>query len=158
MTLLGRNDGDNHSTGCSYLDLAQFIVKQGAKPNQDLNELWRRIVFSIAISNTDDHLRNHGFLLTSTGWVLSPAYDLNPNPHGYGLSLNISMDDNSLDFELALSIAPQFRLTLLEAKKQIDSIKNITSHWHEIALKFKVHRREIERMTVAFQTKGSAQK
>ena len=151
MTLLGRNDGDNYSSGCSYLDLAQFIVRQGAKPNNDLEELWRRIVFSIAVSNTDDHLRNHGFLLTPLGWTLSPAYDMNPNPRGNGLSLNISMDDNSLDFELALSVAPHFRVDVLQAQKHLAKIKEIVNHWREIALKLKISRNEIETMALAFR-------
>ncbi|MCK4981320.1 MAG: type II toxin-antitoxin system HipA family toxin [Victivallaceae bacterium] len=151
MTLLGRSDGDNHSSGCSYLDLAQFIVQHGARPNEDLQELWRRIIFSIAVSNTDDHLRNHGFLLIPQGWTLSPAYDINPNPRGSSLSLNISMDDNSLDFELALSVAEQFRLNISQAKEQLNDIKYIVNHWREIASKFKISRHEIENMTLAFR-------
>jgi serine/threonine-protein kinase HipA len=151
MTLLGRSDGDNYSSGCSYLDLAQFIVQHGAKPNDDLEELWRRIVFNISVSNTDDHLRNHGFLLTSRGWILSPAYDINPNPRGGGLSLNISMDDNSLDYELALSVAPQFRLSMLQAKKHLANIRDVVGRWHEIALKLKIPRLEIENFTLAFR-------
>lgn len=72
--------------------------------------LWRRIVFNIAISNTDDHLRNHGFILTEKGWILSPAYDLNPSIEKDGLSLNIDMVDNSMDFNLAKSVGEYFRL------------------------------------------------
>ncbi len=150
MTLLGRTDGDNHVMGCSYLDLAQFIIQHGARPSEDLEELWKRIVFSIAISNTDDHLRNHGFLLTPQGWILSPAYDINPTPHGSGLSLNISTDDNSLDFELALSVAPQFRVDMQQAQEIVTKIKDVVSHWYEIAPKLKITRTEIESMTPAF--------
>jgi serine/threonine-protein kinase HipA len=116
-----------------------------------LEELWRRIVFSIAVSNTDDHLRNHGFLLNSQGWMLSPAYDINPNPQGSGLSLNISMDDNSLDFELALSVAPHFRLETSQANKHLANIKKIVSHWRKSAQKLKLSRMEIENMTPAFR-------
>ena len=154
MTLLGRSDGDNYESGSSYLELAQFIVQHGAKPNEDLAELWQRIVFSIAVSNTDDHLRNHGFLLTSQGWKLSPAYDLNPNPRGSGLSLNVSMDDNSLDFELALSVATQFRLNPEQAKEYLANIKNVVSNWREIAFRFKISAVEIENMTLAFSSKN----
>jgi len=150
MTLLGHNDGDNYSTGCSYLELAQFIIRHSAAPNDDLSELWRRIVFNIAVANTDDHLRNHGFLLTSQGWRLSPAYDLNPIPDGSGLALNISMDDNSLDFALALSIAPQFRVKLPQAREIIDQVKTSVSHWQEIAAQLKIPRSEIENMAPAF--------
>lgn len=151
MTLLGRNDGDNYENGSSYLDLAQFIVRYGANPDEDLKELWQRIVFSIAVSNTDDHLRNHGFLLTSHGWILSPAYDINPNPRSNGLLLNVSMDDNSLDFGLALSVAPHFRLNIDQAKKYLANIKNATRDWRETALKFKIPNSEIDNMTLAFR-------
>ncbi|MEI6424961.1 MAG: HipA domain-containing protein [Lentisphaerota bacterium] len=150
ITLLGRTDGDNYASGCSYLDLAQFIMKYGANPKEDLEELWRRIVFSIAISNTDDHLRNHGFLLASQGWILAPAFDINPMPHGTGLTLNISMEDNSLDFELALSVAPQFRVKISQAQEIIRTVKRAVSYWQETALKLKIPRREIENMTQAF--------
>ena len=92
------------------LELVEFLTRKAHRPGSDLEELWSRIVFSIAIHNTDDHLRNHGFLLTDGGWVLSPAYDLNPDPDGTGLSLNISETDNALSFDLALEVAPFFRL------------------------------------------------
>ena len=151
ITLLGRIDGDNYASGCSYLDLAQFIIKYGANPKEDLEELWRRIVFSIAISNTDDHLRNHGFLLASQGWILAPAFDINPMPHGTGLTLNISMEDNSLDFELALSVAPQFRVKISQAQEIVRTVKRAVSYWQETALKLKIPRREIENMTQAFR-------
>lgn len=150
MTLLGRSDGDNYATGCSYLDIAEFIIRDGANPKEDLEELWRRIVFNIAISNTDDHLRNHGFLLMQQGWRLSPAYDINPNPHGVGLALNISMDDNSQDFELALSVAAQFRVKIPQAQDTVEKIKRVVSHWKDTALVLKIPRREIESMTPAF--------
>ncbi|MEX1114016.1 MAG: HipA domain-containing protein, partial [Akkermansiaceae bacterium] len=110
MTLLGHADGDDHFAGASYLEIVGFLSRQGARPAGDLEELWRRIVFSIAVSNTDDHLRNHGFLFTENGWILSPAYDLNSDPGGTGLSLNISETDNALSFDLALEVAPFFRL------------------------------------------------
>ena len=154
MTLLGRTDGNNFSTGCSYLDLAEFIIKHGAIPNEDLEELWQRIVFSIAVSNTDDHLRNHGFLLTPHGWQLSPAYDINPNYNRGGLGLNISQDDNSQDIELALSVAPYFRIKAPRAKEIVATIGQAVGHWHETAQKFKISRAEIETMSPAFLSKG----
>jgi serine/threonine-protein kinase HipA len=76
MTLLNYSDGQE---GASYLDLAKLLISDGANTNKDLAELWKRIVFNIYVKNTDDHLRNHGFLLTEKGWILSPAYDLNPD-------------------------------------------------------------------------------
>ena len=148
MTLLGKTDGDNYSAGCSYLDLAQFIVRHGSAPAEDMEELWRRIVFSIAISNTDDHLRNHGFLLTPEGWKLSPAYDINPTPKSAGLSLNISMDDNSLDFDLALSVAQHFRIK--NPEEIINTVKEAVSHWPETAKRLKIPRAEIENMSPCF--------
>ncbi|MDD2382332.1 MAG: HipA domain-containing protein, partial [Mariniphaga sp.] len=84
MTMLGCKDGDNYSIGLSYLDLAGFIMQSGDKNhvNADLHELWKRIVFNICVKNTDDHLRNHGFLLGKNGWKLSLAFDINPVPTG----------------------------------------------------------------------------
>lgn len=90
MTLLGKTDGASAADGSSYLDLAAFIRANGASPQQDLQELWKRIVFSMAVSNTDDHLRNHGFLLANAGWRLAPLFDVNPVPSGDSLSLNVS--------------------------------------------------------------------
>ncbi|HCE46553.1 MAG TPA: toxin HipA [Lentisphaeria bacterium] len=152
MTLLGRMDGENHETGCCYLDLAQFIIQHGSSPAKDLEELWKRIVFNVAVSNTDDHLRNHGFLLMQQGWTLSPAYDINPNSLGGGLTLNISSDDNSLDFDLALSVAPKFHLDMPEAKSFVNEIRKAVGNWNKIALGLKIHRREIESMSTAFHT------
>jgi serine/threonine-protein kinase HipA len=111
MTILGYIDGQDHADGASYLELVDFIQKNGANVDQDLEQLWRRIVFSICVTNTDDHLRNHGFLLTNDGWVLSPAYDINPVENGSGLKLNISDEDNSLDLNLAMEVSEFFRLS-----------------------------------------------
>lgn len=98
MTMLGHSDGDDAASGASYLELADFLTRHGSRPREDLRQLWKRIVFNIAVSNTDDHLRNHGFILESRRWRLSPAYDTNPSPYGGGLSLAIDESDNSLDF------------------------------------------------------------
>ena len=133
MTLLGKSDGADAHSGSSYLDLAGFIMQYGAKPREDLHELWTRIVFSIAVSNTDDHLRNHGFLLTDSGWTLSPVYDINPNPQGFGLSLNITDTDNSLDFSLAREIAPMFRIKTNEAYDISSRVRSVVSTWRTYA-------------------------
>lgn len=133
MTLLGYNDGE--SEGVSYLALAEYIMQHGANVDGDLEELWRRIVFNIAVKNTDDHLRNHGFLRTDNGWVLSPAYDINPVYFGKGLTLNISETDNALDFKLALSVAKFFRLTDSQANLIIDQVRNVVNTWKEVATK-----------------------
>jgi serine/threonine-protein kinase HipA len=125
MTLLGKKDGDGGDTGVSYLDLADFLVRNGAQANEDLEQLWRRIVFYVCVSNTDDHLRNHGFMLTDRGWALSPAYDINPVATGGGLALNISKEDNSQDLDLVLSIAPYFRVGKDRANEIIQEITTV---------------------------------
>ncbi|RKX74233.1 MAG: type II toxin-antitoxin system HipA family toxin, partial [Spirochaetes bacterium] len=149
MTMLGKNDGASARDGSSYLELAELIVRYGSEPDNDLSELWRRIIFSIAVSNTDDHLRNHGFLLSSRGWRLSPLYDVNPNPYGRGLSLNISGDDNSLDFFLALKQAGFFRLDEGQALHFKEQICDAVAGWRETALDYGASRGSIERMKPA---------
>lgn len=151
MTLLGYNDGAHADDGVSYLELVEFIIQNGANVNEDLEELFKRIVFSVAISNTDDHLRNHGFILTKSGWTLSPAYDLNPNQYGVGLKLNISENDNSLDFNLALSVAPYFRLSEKRASELIEQTKKAVSGWRDIATKYKIPKSEQDMMRTAFR-------
>ena len=117
----------------------------------DLIELWRRIVFSVGVSNTDDHLRNHGFILTRKGWRLSPAYDINPNQEGTGLSLNISEHDNSLDFNLCLEVAEYFRWKLHEAKVYITKVEKEISKWNVLAKELKIPNNQINYMESAFK-------
>ncbi len=150
MTLLGYSDGDNHQADASYLDIVELLIRQGARPTEDLEELWRRIVFSIAIRNTDDHLRNHGFLLTEHGWCLSPAYDLNPSSEGTGLSLNISEIDNALSFDLALEVAPHFRLKPKTAESHLNEIRNVVGIWRDHANTLGIPRHEQETMAPSF--------
>jgi serine/threonine-protein kinase HipA len=119
MTLTGNNEEILRNTTASYLDIAEVIQKYGANVNADLAQLWKRIVFNIVISNTDDHLRNHGFILSNKGWLLSPAYDINPSVDKSGLSLNIDLDNNDLDIELAKSVGAYFRLNVTEMNKII---------------------------------------
>lgn len=155
MTLLGMVDGElsSNTNQVSYLQLAEFIMRHGANPQTDLEELWKRIVFNICVSNTDDHLRNHGFLLTPNGWALSPAYDINPVPGSAGLHLNISEYDNSLDIALAREVAEKFRVYKEQANHFIDKIATAVSHWHEEAKKFGLSRNEIMQMETAFRVK-----
>ncbi|HWI93858.1 MAG TPA: HipA domain-containing protein [Flavisolibacter sp.] len=150
MTLLGYNDGADFHAGVSYLELAEFIIRQGALVKQDLEELWRRIVLNICIRNTDDHLRNHGFLLDESGWRLSPVYDVNPFPEGTGLTLNITEDDNSLDTEVALSVAEYFRLKPKEAQAILLKVKKAVSKWRKFATDLGIARKEQEMMEAAF--------
>ena len=152
MTILGYTDGQDHVDGASYLELVDFIQNNGANVEQDLEQLWRRIVFSICITNTDDHLRNHGFLLKNDGWVLSPAYDINPIENGAGLKLNISDTDNSLDLNLALEVSEYFRLSDKRASEIIDEILNVVAGWKEIAKKYGISRAEQELKAIAFKT------
>ena len=149
MTLLGFTDGKG-SEGASYLDMVEFISKNGVDVERNLKELWRRIVFSINVKNTDDHLRNHGFLLTDKGWILSPAYDINPNEYGKELSLNISDNDNSLDLDLALAMASYFRLNADEANEIINQVHNSVKEWRHLAAKYGISSSEQERMKGAF--------
>lgn len=151
MTLLGHADGHSYQEGGSYLELAEFILTNGADATLDLEEIWRRIAFSVCISNTDDHLRNHGFLLTETGWRLSPAFDINPMETGTGLSLNISEDDNSLNLDLAMEVAPYFRLTAKKAKAILEKVTASVKTWRQVAGKYKIKRDEMEFMSSAFK-------
>jgi len=150
MTLLGYTDGTDYHDGVSYLELAEFILRNGANVQKDLEELWTRIVFSVCCHNTDDHLRNHGFILIPTGWILSPAYDLNPNPTGTGLKLNISETDNSLNLDLAMEVLPYFRISEKRALEIISSIKTHVSKWAMVATKMGISRTEQDGMKNAF--------
>ncbi len=151
MTLLGHKDGED-SAGASYLELAEFITRHGASVDKDLEELWRRIVFSICVKNTDDHLRNHGFLLTESGWMLSPAYDINPNEYGQELNVNISLEDNSLDIGLAMEVAGYFRLDDQKANQIVAHIKTTISTWRNVATKYKIPKAEQDKMSSAFSS------
>lgn len=151
MTLLGYSDGADFQEGVSYLQLAEFIMQNGVNTENDLEELWRRIVFSICVSNTDDHLRNHGFLLTPKGWELSPAYDINPNENGSGLKLNISETDNALEIDLAIEVAPYFRIKSNKAIQIVESVKKAVSTWRTIATQYKISKNDQELMSRAFE-------
>lgn len=151
MTLLGKIDGASGSDGSSYLDLVSFIRQNGATPSEDLKELWKRIVFNMVVSNTDDHLRNHGFILTKKGWKLSPLYDVNPIPYGGTLSLNVNMDDNSISIELAISVAKYFDIDEKEAIKIANEVKTIVrDNWERLAGKCGLSRNACEYMRPAF--------
>ena len=137
----------------SYLDLADFIIRHCSNVPQQLEELWKRILLSVLIANTDDHLRNHSFLLGRDGtWQLAPAYDINPVPFGTGLRLNISETDNLLDVDLVESVAPSFRVSALRAKELIKRMKLIVSTWADEAKTLGVSRQEIQHMQQAFRS------
>ena len=129
------------------------IENYGTNVEANLHQLWRRIVFNIAISNTDDHLRNHGFILNQKGWELSPAYDLNPSIEKDGLALNIDMDDNALDFELAKSVGKFFRLSENEMDATINEVVAVVKGWKAVAKAIGISNKEISLMKAAFNTK-----
>jgi len=134
------------------VELAEFIMREGAAATRDLAELWARMVFNICVSNTDDHLRNHGFLLAGPdGWLLAPAYDLNPNPQGEGLTLNITHDSNDLNLDLALEVAEAFHLPLAQAKKRMVAIRTAVRRWRTVAARFKLSRTAQDGMAPAFR-------
>ncbi len=135
MTMLGKKDGANAAT-----------------PKKDIQELWKRIVLSMAVSNTDDHFRNHGFILEEKGWVLSPMYDVNPDIYGEFLSLNVDEDNSAIDFDLAIEAAPYYEISTEQAKKNVTAIrKTVADNWRSLAGKYGISRGEIERMCPAFQ-------
>ena len=147
MTQLGYYDGDYEA---SYLELAEFISHHGSQAQADLEQLWRRIVFNIAVANTDDHLRNHGFILDNKGWRLSPAYDINPVTPAYGLHLNITEDNNQLDFELAMEVIDYFRIKPARAVEIKQEVCSSVSRWSKQAKAIGISRAEQERMEPAF--------
>nr|WP_320153976.1 type II toxin-antitoxin system HipA family toxin [uncultured Draconibacterium sp.] len=150
MTMTGNNEDTIRDNPASYLEMAEFIQNHGTRINENLEQLWRRIVFNIAISNTDDHLRNHGFLLTEKGWVLSPAYDINPSIDKDGLALNIDMDNNALDYELAKSVGPFFRLENKQMNRIIDEVTTSVKNWRKMAKHIGISNSEQELMAKAF--------
>lgn len=151
MTLLGKTDGASAADGSSYLDIASFIKSYGSQPKKDLIELWKRIVFNMAVSNTDDHLRNHAFILEDRGWKISPLYDVNPVPYGNELSLNVDEDDNSINIELAVQTAVRFGISEKEARIYSEEmLKKIRDNWEKTASKYGLTRKQIEEMRPAF--------
>ena len=151
MTLLGKTDGASAADGTSYLDIAAFIKAHGARPKEDLAQLWKRIVFNMAVSNTDDHLRNHGFLLTRQGWILSPLYDVNPVPYGDELALNVDAESNSIDIELAIETAVKFGIAKDIARKMaLEMLSKVDTSWEKLAGHYGLSHRQIEEMRPAF--------
>ena len=151
MTMTGNNEATITEKPASDLDIAEFIQYSGSQNKNDLHQLWKRIVFNIAISNTDDHLRNHGFILTKHGWKLSPAFDMNPSIEKDGLALNIDSDNNALDFELAKSVGEYFQLTDSDMETILMQVKTVVSGWRLVAHNIGISRSEKEIMASAFR-------
>ena len=156
MTMTANNEDTIRDNPASYLDIAEFISNHGANIEANLHQLWRRLIFNLAISNTDDHLRNHGFILTADGWILSPAYDLNPSIEKDGLALNIDTDNNALDFELAKNVGEYFRLNEKQMETIIKEVLAVTSNWVTIAKEIGISRSEQELMSKAFKLDRNA--
>src|SRR5690606_36257024 len=126
-------DGQVADDGVSYMELADLLIRLGSKTTADLEQLWRRIVFNICVSNTDDHLRNHGFMLDPNGWAPAPAYDMNPDPHGPGLKLDISETDKTQDIDPALSVASSLRVKKKRAQEIISEVAAAVNQWRSVA-------------------------
>ncbi|QHS61262.1 type II toxin-antitoxin system HipA family toxin [Chitinophaga agri] len=152
MTMLGYTEQLIRDKTPSYLEIAEFIQYQGAAPMEDLHQLWRRIVFNMSVSNTDDHLRNHGFILTDAGWRLSPAYDLNPSIDKNGLALNVDLDDNALNYKLAFQVGDYFQLGQTEMTRILTEVTSVVSNWEQYAKEIGIPRAQIQQMVPAFIT------
>ena len=151
MTMTGNNEESIKDNYPSYLDIAEFIQFNESNNKKELHQLWRRMVFNIAISNTDDHLRNHGFILQKNGWQLSPAYDINPSIDKDGLSLNIDSNNNALDFDLAKSVGAFFQLNEKQMDDILKEVKVVVKNWKTEATKIGISKAEITLMSSAFK-------
>jgi serine/threonine-protein kinase HipA len=151
MSMLGAKDNETHS----YLEIVDALRQHGAAPKADMEALWRRVVFNILISNTDDHLRNHGFLYEgSDGWRLSPAYDLNPVPTDIKpriLTTAINEDDGTASLALAMSVAKYFELDAANARETAKQVGKAVSKWRGEAARHGITKNEIDRMASAFE-------
>jgi len=151
MSMLDARDNEARS----YLEFVDILRRHGAAPKEDMRALWRRIVFNVLISNTDDHLRNHGFLWDGpAGWRLSPAYDLNPMPTDIRprvLTTAIDFDDATASLKLALDVAGYFELTAGEAGQIAAEVGKAVATWRKVAARLGLTAAEIDRMASAFE-------
>lgn len=151
MSMLAARDHQEHN----YLEIADALRQFGAQPEADLRELWRRIVFNVLVSNTDDHLRNHGFLYEGgAGWRLSPAYDMNPVPIDVKprvLSTAITFDSAEASLELALEAAEYFGLSAVQAKEIAGHVGKAVARWKDVAAKLGFSEKMISQMASAFE-------
>ena len=150
MTLLGLSDGSNAQTGNGYLDIVDFILQNCCRVEDNLRQLYRRVAFNIAIGNTDDHFRNHGFLLTPRGWTLSPAYDMNPTTSEYQ-SLLISSTTNKADLNILLEASEEYMIGKEEASEIITEVTDTVKGWRRMAAKIGIAKREMELFAQIFK-------
>jgi serine/threonine-protein kinase HipA len=151
MSMLGSRDNETRS----YLEIVDALRQHGAAPQADMEALWRRMVFNILISNTDDHLRNHGFLYAGQeGWQLSPAYDLNPVPTDIKpriLATAINEDDSTASLALAMEVAGYFEIADGKAREIAAQVGKVVSRWRDEAARHGLKGAEIDRMASAFE-------
>ncbi len=152
MTLLGLTEGDNASTGYGYPDIVDFIIQNGSNVEQNLEELYRRVAFYIIVGNSDDHFRNHGFLLMRKGWELSPAYDINPTLAD-NQSLLINRSTSESDLSILLESAGDYMLPHEKAKTIIDEIKSAMKSWRNEARRLGLPPRDIDMFAHRFDTR-----
>lgn len=150
MTLLGLTDGDDAATGYGYLDIVDFILRGCTDVDVNLRELYRRVAYSICIGNSDDHFRNHGFLLTPKGWTLSPAYDMNPTLNDHQ-SLLISTASNKSDLGILLDACEDYMLDAHEARRIITEVVNVTREWRRLAMRLGASKREVDMFGGVFE-------
>lgn len=143
MTLLGLSDGNNAQTGNGYLDIVDFILQSCCQVEDNLRQLYRRVAFNIAIGNSDDHFRNHGFLLTPKGWTLSPAYDMNPTTNEYQ-SLLITSSTNKADLNLLLEASEEYMIGKEESTMIIQDVTDAVKGWRRAAASIGIAKREME--------------
>ena len=137
MSLLGLDDGAGSSTGNGYLDIVDFILRGCTNVRQNLRELYRRVAFNIMFGNTDDHFRNHGFLLTPKGWTLSPAYDINPGAKSHQCLLIDSYTEQS-DINALLSASENYMLERQEAAEIIEEVRASIKDWRKTAAQLQI--------------------
>ena len=150
MTLLGLNDGDNANTGNGYLDMVDFILQNCTSVEDNLKELYRRVAFNICIGNTDDHFRNHGFLLSAKGWTLSPAYDMNPTLNEYQ-SLLINSYTNKSDLNELLKSCEEYMLQKQGALQIINEVLDAIKKWRTLATRLGITKNEQEYFSAVFE-------
>lgn len=148
MTMLQRKDGE---PGASYLELVELLQTRGANTRSDCAQLFRRVVFNICVSNTDDHLRNHGFFIEANGLVLSPAYDMNPNTERGELSIAIDEVNTSCDVDVALRAASGYGLGAADADAIVTEVRTAVAKWRDEAASMGIARGEQNRMQTAFR-------
>ncbi|NLO00197.1 MAG: type II toxin-antitoxin system HipA family toxin [Bacteroidales bacterium] len=154
MSLLGLTDGCDAKSGNGYLDIVDFVIQNSCDVSANLRQLYRRVAFNIAIGNSDDHFRNHGFFLTPRGWTLAPAYDLNPTLSGYQ-SLLINSTTNESDLQILLDSSKEYMIGREEAESILNEVVEGVSKWRSLALSLGISRREIDLFEQVYTNKNN---